>query len=82
MLIKCTVGVDILYYPKRSLLLQSFYWQTEDVVPEIPRIKKFLDFWRRELDATISQINIIPFREGVKFQNGKFYGEFSSKQSH
>ena len=41
---KSIVTVDILYWmPDYDNILQEFVWQTKDVVPEIPRVHKFLD---------------------------------------
>src|SRR5262245_51764970 len=50
---------EILYYiPDHPSLLQSFLWQTLDEAPDFPRIQKFLDFWRREIDAVIHSVAI------------------------
>lgn len=50
---------DILYYrPDHPKLLQSFMWQTLDVAPGFPRLAKFLDHWRREIEAMIHSIRI------------------------
>lgn len=48
---------QVLYYmPDHPKLLQSFVWQTLDLAPEFPRIRKFLDNWRREIDAAIHSV--------------------------
>jgi uncharacterized protein Usg len=50
---------EVLYYlPDHPSLLQSFIWQTLDQAPGYPRIAKFLDFWRREIDAAIHSIRV------------------------
>lgn len=50
---------EVLYYiPDHPALLQSFMWQTLDVAPDFPRMKTFLDFWRREIDAVIHSVSI------------------------
>jgi uncharacterized protein Usg len=50
---------EVLYYmPAHPALLQSFLWQTVDLAPDFPRIHRFLDFWRREIDAVIHSVNI------------------------
>lgn len=50
---------EILYYmPDHPKLLQSFVWQTLDLAPRYPRIEKFLDFWKREIDAVIHSVRI------------------------
>ena len=56
---KSLVTVDILYWmPDYDNILQEFVWQTKDVVPEIPRVHKFLDYWHKNIDAVISEIKV------------------------
>jgi len=50
---------EVLYYmPDHPSLLQSFIWQTLDLAPDYPRIHKFLNFWRREIDAVIHSVRL------------------------
>ena len=50
---------EVLYYmPDHPTLLQSFIWQTLDLAPSYPRIHRFLDFWRREIDAVIHSVQL------------------------
>ena len=57
--LKEDVIVNVLYWmPDYNNILQEFIWQTEDIVPEYPRVHKFLDFWHREIDAVISEIHL------------------------
>jgi uncharacterized protein Usg len=50
---------EVLYYmPAHPNLLQSFLWQTLDQAPEFPRVHRFLEFWRREIDAVIHSVSI------------------------
>lgn len=50
---------EVLYYlPDHPALLQSFLWQTLDLAPDFPRIQRFLEFWRREIDAVIHSVEI------------------------
>jgi uncharacterized protein Usg len=50
---------EVLYYmPDHPTLLQSFVWQTLDLAPQYPRIHRFLDFWRREIDAVIHSVQL------------------------
>ena len=59
MIIKSTVTTQIFYYrPDHTWLIQEFVWQCRDIVPELPRVHKFLNFWYEEIDATINQINV------------------------
>ena len=57
-LVKKLFTVDILYYIPRTLILQQFLWQTEDIRPEFPRINKFLKHWYT-LDCVTKEINIV-----------------------
>jgi uncharacterized protein Usg len=50
---------EVLYFmPDHPALLQSFMWQTLDVVPDFPRVHQFLDYWRREIDAVIHSVQV------------------------
>jgi uncharacterized protein Usg len=50
---------EVLYYmPDHPALLQTFVWQTLDLAPEYPRIHRFLNFWRREIDAVIHSVRL------------------------
>jgi uncharacterized protein Usg len=48
---------EILYHmPDHPALLQSFLWQDYDLVPKLPRLQKFLDFWSREIDGVLHSV--------------------------
>ena len=50
---------EVLYYmPDHPKLLQSFLWQTLDIAPEYPRVHRFLDHWRREIQAVIHSVRL------------------------
>ena len=50
---------EVLYYmPDHPKLLQSFLWQTLDVAPDYPRVHRFLDYWRREIQAVIHSVRL------------------------
>lgn len=50
---------EVIYYmPDHPSLLQTFMWQTLDLAPSYPRIHKFLNFWRREIDAVIHSVQV------------------------
>jgi len=56
---KLLTTAEVLYYiPDYPDLLQTFLWQTLDEAPDFPRIQRFLDFWRREIDAVIHSVAI------------------------
>jgi uncharacterized protein Usg len=49
-----------IYYrmPDAQDLLQSYLWQDYDLAPRFPNLKKFLDFWIRELDGPIHSVRL------------------------
>lgn len=57
------VSVDILYFPVGSQILREFLWQTDDVLPIMPRVKAFLGHWRT-LEARIHRIAIAHSKTG------------------
>jgi len=53
------VSVNVLYFlPEYSTILQEFHWQTDDVVPELYKIHKFLNHWHDNIDADIHEVKI------------------------
>jgi uncharacterized protein Usg len=51
------VGV-IYYIPDYTNLLNEFYWQCEDIVPDMPRVHKFLNFWKDNIEAVIKEVQV------------------------
>jgi uncharacterized protein Usg len=50
---------NILYrMPDHPGLLQSFIWQRYDLHPNFPELRKFLDFWSRELDGLLHSVTL------------------------
>ena len=50
---------EILYHmPDHPGLLQSFVWQHYDLAPDYPRLQRFLDYWRREIDAVLHSVTV------------------------
>ena len=44
--------VQVIYFiPDHLHILNEFMWQTEDELPEYPRIKRFLDYWDKNIDG-------------------------------
>ncbi|TBW38229.1 hypothetical protein EYW49_09785 [Siculibacillus lacustris] len=49
----------ILYrMPDRPVFLQSFLWQHYDVAPEFPELRRFLEFWDREIEGPIHSVEV------------------------
>ena len=57
---KWTVAtVQVIYYiPDYLSIVQEFIWQTEDQLPEYPRITKFLNYWDKNIDGPIKEVYI------------------------
>jgi uncharacterized protein Usg len=57
--IKTVVAIKVIYYlPDYTSLLQEFYWATDDIHPTYPRIVRFLNFWKDNIEATINIIEL------------------------
>lgn len=51
---------EILYHlPDHPSLLQSFVWQEYDQAPEFPTLRRFLDFWKRDIEGPLHSVNVI-----------------------
>lgn len=50
---------EILYHlPDHPGLLQAYVWQDLDLAPQYPALRRFLDFWTRELDGKLHSIKV------------------------
>ena len=50
---------EILYHlPDHPGLLQTYVWQELDLAPKFPALRRFLDFWARELDGKLHSIRV------------------------
>ena len=59
MIVKQQVLVNVRYWmPDYNNILQEFIWQTDDYIPKLPRVHKFLNFWYKEIDAVISEVYV------------------------
>ncbi len=55
----CLTTANILYrMPDHPGILQSFIWQRYDLHPHFPELRKFLDFWSRELDGLLHSVTV------------------------
>lgn len=49
----------ILYrIPDHRSVLQTFIWQQYDLAPRFPVLRKFLAFWRRELEGPLHSVTV------------------------
>ena len=65
------VGV-IYYIPDYTNLLNEFYWQCEDIVPDMPRVHKFLNYWKDNIDAVIKEVQV-SVGNTSEYVNADFY---------
>jgi uncharacterized protein Usg len=50
---------EILYrLPDHPNLLQTYVWQDLDLQPHFPVLKRFLDFWERQLDGKLHSVRV------------------------
>ncbi len=50
---------EILYHmPDHPGLLQTFVWQEYDLAPRFPELRRFLDFWSRNLDGRLHSVKV------------------------
>ncbi len=72
---KWTVAsVQVVYYiPDYLNLVNEFVWQTEDQLPEYPRITRFLDYWDKNIDGPIKEVYIYDHEESkIRHVNRKY----------
>ena len=66
MLVREPVLLRVYYFlPDYNNLVQEFTWGTIDVIPEYPRINKFLKYWHSHIDAVIDSIDLDPYKEHI-----------------
>ena len=54
---------EILYHlPDFPALLQTYIWQAPDISPDFPALKRFLDFWERNLEGRLHSVRIASAR--------------------
>lgn len=50
------VLLQVIYYlPDYPTILQEFTWGYDDRIPELVRTHKFLNHWKKNIDAVISE---------------------------
>jgi uncharacterized protein Usg len=51
--------IEIHYWmPDHPRLLQQFLLQQYDLAPRFPELKRFLDFWRRDIEAVLHSVRV------------------------
>ena len=50
---------EILYHlPDHPAVLQSFVWQELDIAPHYPVLRRFLEFWEREIEGRLHSVRL------------------------
>jgi uncharacterized protein Usg len=50
---------EIIYrMPDHPAVLQSYIWQELDLAPHFPMLKKFLDFWARNIEGKLHTVRV------------------------
>jgi len=50
---------EIIYrLPDHPALLQSFIYQKFDLAPDFPELRKFLEFWSRNIEGKLHSVNV------------------------
>ena len=55
---RLTTAEIVYHLPDHPKLLQSYIWQEYDLAPKFPELKRFLDFWAKELDGKLHSVYI------------------------
>jgi uncharacterized protein Usg len=54
---------EILYHlPDFPAVLQTYIWQEYDLAPRYPVLKRFLDFWERNLEGKLHSVRVASAR--------------------
>ncbi len=71
---------EILYHmPDHPHLLQSFVWQDYDLAPNFPALRRFLDFWARNLDGRLHTVTVAG-RQLIQAPNPRFASAYLTLQ--
>ena len=58
---------EIIYrLPDHPGLLQSFIWQKLDVAPDFPELRRFLEFWSRNIEGKLHSVRVGQARPSVR----------------
>lgn len=67
---KVLVSLRVYYYmPDYRDIIQEFMWQTMDIKPKYPRVNKFLNYWKENIEAVIADIEMIETEKMSKYKS-------------
>jgi uncharacterized protein Usg len=55
---RLTTAEIVYHLPDHPEILQSYIWQAMDIAPDYPELRKFLSFWRRELEGKVHSVRV------------------------
>lgn len=55
---RLTTAEIVYHLPDHPALLQTFIWQKFDLAPDFPELRKFLDFWKHNIDGALHSVNV------------------------
>jgi len=50
------------HLPDYPGVLQTYVWQEFDIAPDYPALRKFLDFWKDQLDGKLHSVEVAAAR--------------------
>src|SRR6516164_6926577 len=63
---RLTTAEIIYHLPDHPDLLQSFIWQKLDLAPDFPELRRFLEFWSRNLEGKLHSVRVGQARSPVR----------------
>jgi uncharacterized protein Usg len=63
---RLTTAEIIYHLPDHPDLLQSFIWQKLDVAPDFPELRRFLEFWSRNIEGKLHSVKVGQARPSVR----------------
>ena len=67
---KVLVSLRVFYYmPDYRDIIQEFMWQTEDHKPKYPRVNRFLNYWKENIDAVIADVEMAEIQRKPKYRS-------------
>lgn len=64
------------HMPDFAHVLNTFVWQDYDVLPDYPRLFKFIEFWQREIDGPLHSVRFTHRRQLSPGEWRNVVGEF------
>jgi uncharacterized protein Usg len=55
---RVTTAEIIYHMPDHPDLLQSFIWQKLDLAPDYPELRRFLEFWSRNIEGKLHSVKV------------------------